>query len=254
MTNEEVKQILINTYAKDDSELSMFNIEMRNAIFYCEDGEWILKLNVSKKLLGKAIYSIFGAIKEHNKNLEKQLMEQKRLEENKTKEYMFNVGEKFSNLEVEVLSSIGFESAYDMTYLNRFQTKDGNIIVWWTSASYEVGQKLIMKGTIKDHKEYKSEKQTVVTRCKTELIEDDKKVIEDKKNEIEVSCYNFIKQLIDNEDVVSEVKIRLLSLYSRDELKIWYGDSGLLKKITEMYKTYLDSDDYICSTIFNFVV
>ena len=37
MTNEEVKQILINTYAKDDSELSMFNIEMRNAIFYCED-------------------------------------------------------------------------------------------------------------------------------------------------------------------------------------------------------------------------
>lgn len=219
MTTSEIKELLTKTYAKDDSELSMFNIEMRNAIFYCKDGEWILKSNVSKKLLGKAIYSIFGAIKEHNKNLEKQLMEQKRLEENKTKEYMFNVGEKFSNLEVEVLSSIGFETSYGyhggMTYMNRFQTKDGNIIVWWTSASYEVGQKLIMKGTVKDHKEYKGEKQTVVTRCKTELTEDDKKVIEDKKNEIESSCYNFIRQLINNEDVVSEVKIRLLSLYSK---------------------------------------
>lgn len=65
------------------------------------------------------------------------------------------------------------------------------------------------------------------------------------KNEIESSCYNFIRQLIDNEDVVSEVKIRLLSLYSRDELEVWYTDSGLLKKITKMYKIYLDSDEYV---------
>ena len=33
-------------------------------------------------------------------------------------------------------------------------------------AEYEVGQKYLIKGTVKSHNEYKNVKQTVITRCK----------------------------------------------------------------------------------------
>ena len=66
----------------------------------------------------------------------------------------------------------------DTMYIHTFKV-DGNVVVWKTSTNrlgefdekgdwipYEEGMQLHLKGTIKEHNEYKEEKQTVLTRCK----------------------------------------------------------------------------------------
>jgi hypothetical protein len=68
----------------------------------------------------------------------------------------------------------------DTMYLHCFRDNNENLIVWKTSKAIgkytdekltnwecpEKGQKVKVKGTIKEHKEYAEEKQTVLTRCK----------------------------------------------------------------------------------------
>ena len=53
-------------------------------------------------------------------------------------------------------------------YVHTFKDTDGNVFVWKTSNSvpFEYGEPVILKGTVKEHSEYKDEKQTVLTRCK----------------------------------------------------------------------------------------
>lgn len=67
-------------------------------------------------------------------------------------------------------------------YAHTFKDAEGNKLVWKTTkwigntttdekgncdyAFFEEGQELFLKGTIKEHSEYKEEKQTILTRCK----------------------------------------------------------------------------------------
>lgn len=56
-------------------------------------------------------------------------------------------------------------------HIHMFKDADGNKLVWKTGCVLdgnviEKGMEVNLKGTIKDHKEYKEEKQTVLTRCK----------------------------------------------------------------------------------------
>ena len=73
----------------------------------------------------------------------------------------------------EVPSFRGFGT--DTMYIHNFKDDDGNVLVWKTSsclnrdAIYE-GDQVQIKGTVKEHSEYKDEKQTVLTRCKITKI------------------------------------------------------------------------------------
>lgn len=50
-------------------------------------------------------------------------------------------------------------------YLYKFTTDDGNIFTWKTGKAIDDG-KVTIKGTIKAHTEFNTEKQTELTRCK----------------------------------------------------------------------------------------
>ena len=63
-----------------------------------------------------------------------------------------------------------------------FVDDDGNVYVWKTSKDmgycvngywqeFEKGSRLTLTGKIKDHKEYKGVKQTMLTRCKYQQME-----------------------------------------------------------------------------------
>ena len=61
-------------------------------------------------------------------------------------------------------------------YIHTFKDADGNVLVWKTSSGLgrldlESGDQVEIKGTVKEHSEYKDEKQTVLTRCKIEKRE-----------------------------------------------------------------------------------
>jgi hypothetical protein len=60
----------------------------------------------------------------------------------------------------------------DIMHVHTFKDPNGNVLTWKTQKGVrlEYGEPVIVKGTIKNHSEYKDEKQTELTRCKIESI------------------------------------------------------------------------------------
>lgn len=98
--------------------------------------------------------------------------------ENAISEYVGGIGQKIQT-ELTLKNIHFYETSYngyDTTIQNIFifEDKDGNIYKWNTSNglndkkgnSINKGDKLTLKGTIKEHTEYNGQKQTVLTRCK----------------------------------------------------------------------------------------
>jgi len=75
------------------------------------------------------------------------------------------VGEKVT-VTLTAVSSRAFDSGFGTTYANTF-TGEGHRFKWVTGTrSFETGEKVTMKGTIKGYDEWDGRKFTVLTRCK----------------------------------------------------------------------------------------
>lgn len=80
--------------------------------------------------------------------------------------YLGSVGERIT-LKVKVVHTHTFETAYGVSTFNIMETECGNPVVWKSSnCGLEKGSVYLLKGTVKEHAEYKGKKQTVLTRCK----------------------------------------------------------------------------------------
>ena len=55
-------------------------------------------------------------------------------------------------------------------YVHNFRDEAGNKLIWKTGRGlgFDNGTKVKVRGTVKEHKEYREEKQTILTRCKVE--------------------------------------------------------------------------------------
>lgn len=81
-------------------------------------------------------------------------------------EYVGDVGDKL-DLYLTVDKVIPLESVYGVSRLHNMHDDCGNVFVWITAArSLEVGKEYHLKGTVKEHKQYKNCKQTILTRCR----------------------------------------------------------------------------------------
>lgn len=77
-----------------------------------------------------------------------------------------NVGNKIE-VELKVVGVFDFIGRYGVTYLHNMTDVNENIYIWSTSTKkLEKNEIYMVKGTIKEHKEYRGVKQTVLTRCK----------------------------------------------------------------------------------------
>lgn len=75
-------------------------------------------------------------------------------------------------LTLTVLSVFANDGVWGTTHIHKMLTEDGNMVTWFSSSDrLDVGSKYTGKATIKDHKEYKGTKETVVTRCKFTKVE-----------------------------------------------------------------------------------
>lgn len=89
----------------------------------------------------------------------------------KTGEYVGNVGGKIEaavTLARQVTYETHFTYRGETNYIYIFTDDNGNTIVWKTSAWQDIdeGQRYAIRGTVKEHNEYKGTKQTILTRCK----------------------------------------------------------------------------------------
>lgn len=82
-------------------------------------------------------------------------------------EYVGSIGERL-DLYLTVERAIELDGAYGRSTMHIMRDDCGNLFVWTTaSKSWTVGSEHHIRGTVKDHRKYKGEKQTVLTRCLT---------------------------------------------------------------------------------------
>ena len=96
---------------------------------------------------------------------EKMERDQIREESKGVSQYVGNVGERITETVKSSVLVSSFETMYGMTWLYKFTTSEDNTLVWFSSKHID-GAPGKITGTVKDHKEYNGEKQTVLTRCK----------------------------------------------------------------------------------------
>lgn len=86
--------------------------------------------------------------------------------------FITKIKEKVSDLKVAVTVVFHRENAYGDSTLLIMQTSEGHLIKWSASKwiDVNVGDVLMIKGTVKDHSVYNGQDQTVLTRCKIEKL------------------------------------------------------------------------------------
>lgn len=83
-------------------------------------------------------------------------------------------GERLDLGEVTVEKVFSFEGMYGMSHLHVFRDSEDRALVWKTGAVCMMeGEKLHLTGTVKEHGEYDGRQQTVLSRCKYEMIFDE---------------------------------------------------------------------------------
>lgn len=87
-------------------------------------------------------------------------------------QYVGNIGDKIET-NVTLTNKHSFDSMYGTKYILNFIDSNGNVFVWFTTTYQDIEQseQITIKGTIKDHNEYKDIKQNILTRCKIRKIE-----------------------------------------------------------------------------------
>jgi len=101
------------------------------------------------------------------------IMEDKIKIESDNTVFLGEIGGKLSNIIVKLLSQLRIDGNYGITFLYTFQDANNNIIIWFSSTDQYLNNEediKILKCTVKDHKIYKSTKQTIITRAKLEKI------------------------------------------------------------------------------------
>ena len=102
------------------------------------------------------------------------LREQRTLAEAKARaqrppsEYVGTIGQTGLVLEAEVIFTKQIEGNYGTSTLISFVTDKGEVCKWFASGAWDLekGERITIRGSVKDHQEYRGEKQTVLTRCK----------------------------------------------------------------------------------------
>lgn len=98
--------------------------------------------------------------------------EYKKNKENKKPSVHFGIIGKRIDVDMVLKSKITYESRYGMSNCYRFETNEGNTAVWFTgAASLQEGAHYVGKATVVKHDEYKGLKQTILNRCKLEIVD-----------------------------------------------------------------------------------
>lgn len=129
---------------------------------YLDNVRIILKKDyISRRHLGLAVSGINHILREKTKQA--QLADQAQVSE-----YVGAVKQRGKDIEVKFTKEIYLGCGpYGDKYIYTFIEGEGNQICWFTSKQdFEIGSTYTMDFTVKEHKEYKGVKQTVITRAK----------------------------------------------------------------------------------------
>ena len=115
------------------------------------------------KLPWEVVGSEDGKLFENEQNIKKAV--EALIYEESNSEFIGKIGERLE-LYLTVERVIELSNGYGNSIMHLMRDDDGNLYVWTTaSKSWEVGSEHHIRGTVKDHRTYRNEKQTVLSRC-----------------------------------------------------------------------------------------
>lgn len=110
------------------------------------------------------------------REIERQAMKEVELRMTRDSKFVGTIDEKLTLQDVLVSKIIVIDSEFGQKYLHKLVTADGNAVAWFNSGNVEsnlaLGQKFIIRGTVKKHSEYQGTKQTTLVRVKTMTAEE----------------------------------------------------------------------------------
>jgi hypothetical protein len=80
--------------------------------------------------------------------------------------FIGEVGDKVSFEAITGKCVACFDTQWGVSFIYKFTTTEGDTLVWKTSKDLDLDNPINIKGTIKDHKEYRGVKETELTRCR----------------------------------------------------------------------------------------
>jgi hypothetical protein len=109
--------------------------------------------------------SMVNAYRMDLEQIEYKAREAKEKAEHPASNYFGEIGKR-ENFTLTVEKVIISEGFYGVTKIHLMRDEKGNVAKWFSSnARLDEGETYVLKATVKDHEEYKGEKQTVLTRC-----------------------------------------------------------------------------------------
>lgn len=165
--SEEAKQMTKDALAwiaeQEESNDYMHNLKVACSLEY-----------VGYRNLG-ILVSLFPTYnRELEREAQRKLREEERareLEQGKLSQFDGEVGQRITRNVVSCKVVTSWTNCYDgyyptTTYMYKFVTEDGNILIWKTSKDFDEKKVKTITGTVKEHNEFREVKQTVLTRCK----------------------------------------------------------------------------------------
>lgn len=86
------------------------------------------------------------------------------------KNHVGKPGGKVVNLKVELVESFGYDTDWGYSFMHRFVSEYGDVLIWKTSKQIDPGH-YVMRASIKAHDQFRGEPQTIVTRATLKEIE-----------------------------------------------------------------------------------
>ena len=102
----------------------------------------------------------------YDRAMEKAKREAEQEARNAASDFVGTVGGKVEFVAVKAKMITSFPTVYGTTRVYKMEDASGNVFVWFSSGSVEVEDGVTVRGTVKEHKEYRGAKETVLTRCK----------------------------------------------------------------------------------------
>lgn len=116
---------------------------------------------------------ICSAVAAYNREMEKQSRQKSIRKSEEMSVWVGNKGERIELRDLSIKLLTGWETQFGYTYLYKFTDAAGNIYTWKTgkwlgdpkTGELSESAKVSLKGTIKEHSEFRGVKQTELTRC-----------------------------------------------------------------------------------------
>lgn len=158
------KEIFTNDTAKSVNDIIDYYMNCQSESEFLHNVKVILSEKYCNiKNIGLLCYLPFG----YKKAIEKAEHEKVIAETNSNYVYFGEIGKRYKDIEVKLNVLTSYDAQYGTTYIYKMEDAENHIYTWKTSNFYE-SDTYIAVMSIKEHKEYRGQKQTEVTRCKLE--------------------------------------------------------------------------------------